>query len=262
MRRPVRTVSAPLPARTGLCEGLAYSLWLPAPEKVTLGGVVVLHGAGSCKESHRDYARALMTAGLAAVTFDQRGHGESEGPLDGRVLADVATMASLLRSACERPELPIALRGSSMGGCLAILAAPLAGASAVVAICPASPEGLRRGLHARRFQFEADVSALDAVLAGCDLHSAVDQLELPLLLMHASGDEQVPVEHSQELAHHFTSDRSRLIVVPGGHHRSIQHDPELQAASVKFVLAALAEAPARAVPRGPQTVSDESHTAR
>ncbi|HZO78368.1 MAG TPA: alpha/beta fold hydrolase [Solirubrobacteraceae bacterium] len=262
MRRPVRTVSAPLPAQTGVCEGLAYSLWLPAPEKVTLGGVVVLHGAGSCKESHHDYARALIVAGLAAVTFDQRGHGESEGELDGRLLADVATMASLLRSACERPELPIALRGSSMGGCLAILAAPLAGASAVVAICPASPEGLRRGLQSGRFQFEADASALDAVLADCNLHSAMQELKLPVLLMHASGDEQVPVEHSQQLAKHFASDKSRLIVVPGGHHRSIQHDPELQAASVKFILAALAEAPPRAGPQGPQTASDESHTGR
>ncbi len=223
---------------------------------------MVLHGAGSCKESHHDYARALIVAGLAAVTFDQRGHGESEGELDGRLLADVATMASLLRSACERPELPIALRGSSMGGCLAILAAPLAGASAVVAICPASPEGLRRGLQSGRFQFEADASALDAVLADCDLHSAMQELKLPVLLMHASGDEQVPVEHSQQLAKHFASDKSRLIVVPGGHHRSIQHDPELQAASVKFILAALAEAPPRAGPQGPQTASDESHTGR
>jgi alpha-beta hydrolase superfamily lysophospholipase len=241
MRRRVRTVSAPLPSQTGLCDGLAYSLWLPAPEKVTLGGVVVLHGAGSCKESHHDYARALIAAGLAAVTFDQRGHGDSEGAMDGRVLADVTTMASLLRRACERPKLPIALRGSSMGGCLAILGAPAAGARAVVAICPASPEGLRRGLHSRRFQFQADVPAVDAVLAGFDLHAAVQELEAPLLLLHAAGDEQVPVEHSQELARHFHSEGSRLIVVPGGHHRSVQHDPELQAVSVKFILGALAD---------------------
>ena len=240
MRRLVRTVRAPLPARTGACDGLVFSLWLPAPEKVTLGGVIVLHGAGSCKESHHDYARALIAAGLAAVTFDQRGHGESEGPMDGRVFADVATMASLLRSACERPELPIALRGSSMGGCLAILAAPLVDARAVVAVCPASPEGLRRGLHAGRFQFAADVSALDALLAQRDLHATVAQLEAPLLLLHAAGDEQVPVEHSRELARQFAAPGSRLIVVPGGHHRSVQHDPELQAVSVKFILQALA----------------------
>jgi uncharacterized protein len=242
MRRLVRTVKAPLPARTGRSDGLAYSLWLPPPEKVTLGGVVVLHGAGSCKESHHDYARALIAAGLAAVTFDQRGHGESQGPMDGRLLADVATMASLLRCACERPELPIALRGSSMGGCFAVLAAPLLDARAVVAICPASPEGLRRGLTAGRFQFDANVEAVDAVLAQSDLAVAVEELGAPLLLLHAAGDEQVPVEHSRELARHFRTAGSRLIVIPGGHHRSVQHDPELQAVSVRFMVGALAAA--------------------
>jgi alpha-beta hydrolase superfamily lysophospholipase len=243
MRRLVRTVTVPLPAQRGLCEGLAYSLWLPAPEKVTLGGVVVLHGAGSCKESHYDYARTSIAAGLAAITFDQRGHGESEAAMDGRVLADVATMASLLRSACERPELPIALRGSSMGGCLAVLAAEGVGARAVVAICPASTEGLRRGLKSGRFGFEADVSELDAVLARSDLAAAVEELDAPLLLLHAAGDEQVPVEYSRELARHFRCDGSRLIVVPGGHHRSVQHDPELQAMSVKFIVRALTDSP-------------------
>ena len=235
----MRTVSAPLPARTGVCDGLAYSLWLPPPEKVTLGGVVVLHGAGSCKESHDDYARALLAAGLAAVTFDQRGHGESGGRLDGRALDDVATMASLLRSACERPQLPIALRGSSMGGCLALLAAAPADARAVVAICPASPEGLRRSLRAGRLQFAADVAALDELLSGSDLHAAVEALTVPLLVLHAAGDEVVPVEHSRELAGRVRCERSRLIVVPGGHHRSVQHDPELQAVSVKFIVDAL-----------------------
>jgi hypothetical protein len=57
--------------------------------------------------------------------------------------------------------------------------------------------------------------------------------------MHASGDEQVPVEFSQELSQHFRSGESRLIVVPGGHHRSVQHDPELQAVSVRFLLSVL-----------------------
>jgi pimeloyl-ACP methyl ester carboxylesterase len=77
-------------------------------------------------------------------------------------------------------------------------------------------------------------------LSRCDLYEAVSELSAPLLLLHASGDEQVPVEFSQELSRHFRSGESRLIVVPGGHHRSVQHDPELQAVSVKFLLRALA----------------------
>ncbi|MGN6170316.1 MAG: alpha/beta hydrolase family protein [Solirubrobacteraceae bacterium] len=96
------------------------------------------------------------------------------------------------------------------------------------------------------------------MLARWDLHSAVEELEAPLLILHAAGDEQVRVEHSRELAKHFRSDTSRLIVVPGGHHRSIQHDPELQAASVKFILAALSQEMA---PRRHRGASHEHRTA-
>ncbi len=254
MRR-LRTVTEALPVEIGRRDGLAYSLWVPeagtprlgapeartprlgAPEAGTpiRGGVVILHGAGSCKESHHDFARALLGAGFAAIAFDQRGHGDSDGPMDARVVQDVASMAAVVREAIATPDAPIALRGSSMGGLLAILAAARVGARAVVAICPASPAGLRRGIAAGRFGFEADVDALDSLLEVCDLADIVEALDVPLLILHADGDEQVPVAHSQELATHMRAAGSRLITVPGGHHRSIQHDGEMQAVSLRFL---------------------------
>jgi pimeloyl-ACP methyl ester carboxylesterase len=205
--------------------------------------VVIVHGAGSCKESHHDFARALLAAGFAAVTFDQRGHGESEGPMDGRALDDVVGMASLLRSATGDLRLPIALRGSSMGGYFAIVAAGPAGARAVVAICPAPGEGLVRGLRAGKLSFDADAPALEALLTSHDLFTAVRSLSAPVLILHAEGDEQVPVEHSRELAASVKSPGSRLVALPGGHHRSIQHDEEMQAVSVSFIKKALGDRP-------------------
>ena len=83
-----------LPREIAVHDGLAYSLWLPDGEGPVRGGVVILHGAGSCKESHHDYARMLVASGLGAVSFDQRGHGASEGPMDGRVVEDVVSIAS------------------------------------------------------------------------------------------------------------------------------------------------------------------------
>src|SRR5438128_2658315 len=83
--------------------------------------------------------------------------GASEGAMDGRASSDVASMAGVLRSALGDAQAPIALRGSSMGGYFAIVAAPLVRAGAVVAICPASAEGLRRGLMSGAFPFKADV---------------------------------------------------------------------------------------------------------
>jgi len=231
----VRTVNVDPPAEIGEREGLAYALFLP--EREPLGGVVILHGAGSRKESHYDFARRLRTHGLAAVAFDQRGHGDSPGPMDARMAADVGVVAQLLPAG-----IPRALRGSSMGGYLAIVAAEQAGAGAVVAICPASASGLRAGVRAGRFEFAADAPSLDAFLAEHDELSAAADLACPVLLLHAEGDEQVPIAHSAALAaaRGEAGLTTRFVRVPGGDHRSIQHDDELQDLSVRFILKALA----------------------
>jgi uncharacterized protein len=235
-----RPVTVDLPSEIGVHDGLAYSLWLPKAKNGPPAGVVLLHGAGSCKENHHDFARAALAAGLGALAFDQRGHGASPGPMDARAAADVAAMADFLRERLGDGGAPIALRGSSMGGYLALVAAAGARAGAVVAICPAGAEGLRHGLAQGRFGFDADAPALDAFLAEHDERDAVAALEAPLLLLHAEGDEQVPVEHSRELARLTRSPKSRLIAVPGGHHRSVQHDPDLQAVSIRFIERCLA----------------------
>jgi pimeloyl-ACP methyl ester carboxylesterase len=224
-------------------DGLAYSLWLQEPSGhagATNGaGVVILHGAGSNKENHYDSAAVLRAAGLAVLCFDARGHGDSTGPLDDRVVDDVVTMVELLRARLSSPKAAIGLRGSSMGGYLAIVAAGPAHADAVVAICPAGADGLRRGLASGEFELEADGPALDSFLASHPLADAVAALTKPMLILHAEGDERVPVAQSRGFEPLLSDPDSRLVVVEGGHHRSIQHDPELQALSARFLVAAL-----------------------
>jgi len=231
----MRTVQALPPVETGTTDGLAWARFAPRGE--ALGGVVILHGAGSTKESHYDFARACAASELAALAFDARGHGASAGPLDGRALDDVAAMVALLR---ERGGVArVALRGSSMGGYLALAAAAGARADAVVAICPASAGGLLRGLHAGRFDFEADATSLAPVLEANEALDAAAALGVPLLLLHAEGDETVPVAQSRAL--HAAAPASRLIAVPGGHHRSVQHDPELQGEAIRWLRKVLRE---------------------
>ena len=145
---------------------------------------------------------------------------------------DIAAMASLLPAGA-----PLALRGSSMGGYFAIAAAERCDARAVIAICPASAAMLRRGLHSGSYDVRADVQGLDALLTEHDEMLAAEMLQVPLLLLHAEGDERVPVEHSRELAR--VAPNARLIAVPGGHHRSVQHDGELQAAALRWLEKAL-----------------------
>jgi uncharacterized protein len=223
------------PTELGTRGGLAYALFLPNGEAA--GGVVVLHGAGSCKENHFDFARAVRAAGLAAVVFDQRGHGASDGALGASAFDDVAIAATVL------PPGPVAVRGSSMGGFMALVAGARMQAAAVVAICPASGEQLARGLSHREFEFRADEEGLRALLLGADERGAAAALGERLLLLHAEGDERVPIASSRAL--HAAAPGSRLVAVPGGHHRSVQHDGELQALAVRFIARALQLRPAR-----------------
>jgi pimeloyl-ACP methyl ester carboxylesterase len=226
---------APKPPALGEHNGLAYALFMPpgAPEC----GVVILHGAGSAKESHFDFARGCRADRIAALAFDARGHGRSPGEFGPRAIDDVLEMIALLR----RRVGSVALRGSSMGGFQAIHAAAAdPSLSSVVAICPAPESSLRRMLRSDEpLRFRCDVPATERWLESLDLYDAVGLLgaQTALLLLHARGDEQIPWTVSQEL-HATAHEPKRLLVLPGGHHRSLQHDMELQAMSRRWILEA------------------------
>ncbi len=232
--------SPPAPPELGMSDGLSYALFLPDGEPET--GVVILPGAGSAKESHFDFARGCRDEGMAALAFDARGHGRSEGEFGPGAFDDVLAMIALVRG--HAPQ--VALRGSSMGGFAAIHAAGQdPGLCAVVAICPAPEDVLLRMLRADGSErFRCDVPATMRWLESLDLYRAVMDLgpDTGLLLLHARGDEQVPYTVSEQLfaaAH----EPKRLLLLPGGHHRSLQHDLELQAVSRRFVRKAAKPAP-------------------
>lgn len=228
----MRIVHGQPPSATGVHHGLAWAAF--APPRQTHGAVLVLHGADSVKENQFDFARAASLAGLLAVGFDARGHGRSGGELSDGAIDDVAAMADLTRGMLDVPGAPLTLRGSSMGGYFALVAAADVRADAVVAICPAGSEHLRRGLKADgQFAFARNDGALLSLIGRHDPRDAVRTLDVPLLLLHARGDLQIPVEHSQELA--ALAPRCRYVEMPGGHHQSAQHDGELLGTSVRFL---------------------------
>lgn len=76
--------------------------------------VVLLHGVGQTRHAWRTTARMLGAAGYHAVTFDARGHGDSDWAMDGDYSRDamVRDLQSLVATLGKRP----ALIGASMGG--------------------------------------------------------------------------------------------------------------------------------------------------
>ena len=157
----------------------------------------------------------------------------------GRIEVGGCDLVGLMRE--HTPN--VALRGSSMGGFCALNAAALADPplAAVVAICPATEDLLLRGVRSERLtDFRMDRDAIEPWLQMVDTRLAVESLagQTALLFMHARGDEQVPYTLSEEL-YEAAGEPKRLLLVPGGHHRSLQHDGEMQGESLRFVLGAL-----------------------
>jgi pimeloyl-ACP methyl ester carboxylesterase len=227
--------------RRGVHDGRPYELWLPeADPDPPWPGMVILHGAGSRKENHGDFARACNARGWAALTFDQRGHGDSEDVMSPVAIGDAGRMARFLASVEGVDPGRVCVRGSSMGGFMAIHAAATSDSiRGVIAICPAGEEHLRRGLRRGELEMRADEDALEAWLGEHDLREAVALMgSKPLILIHARGDEQIPYTWSEEL-HGRAAEPSKLIVLPGGHHRSAQHDAELQGIALRWLERAL-----------------------
>lgn len=227
---------------------LAAHLYLPeGPRPRRVPAVVVCHGFGSRKENHADFAAFLAAHGLAALVFDFRGHGASEGLLDGDALHDVAAALAYLR---ERPDVDaarLAVRGSSMGGRYAIHAgANFPELKAVVALCPGPQERLYAALTEAREELNAaplgvrlHIPSLLEHLKTHDIFHAVGRISpRALLLVHAQADELIPYHYSQRL-YELAGEPRRLLLVPGGSHTSAQHDPQVHRLVVEWLRAQL-----------------------
>jgi alpha-beta hydrolase superfamily lysophospholipase len=116
------------------CGGDACAAWLYRPEPGTDGGrgaapiVVLAHGlTGTRRDGLGPFAERFAAAGLAALVFDHRGFGDSEGEPDRfepkRQLEDWRAAIALVRGLPGVDPERVATFGSSMGGGNALAAA-------------------------------------------------------------------------------------------------------------------------------------------
>jgi len=219
---------------------LAASLYLPEPGTDWAEGIIVCHGLGSRKENYADFGVRASEAGFAVLAIDLRGHGKSGGRLDGNVFNDVAAALSYLQSRPEVNPMSIAIRGSSMGGWLAVhTAAHLVDLTAVVAYCPPTESLLnitveeiamvQRG-HASTVVSgdipRVDVDSLMRLLYRLDIRKAARRINpRPLLLVHCEGDKVVP-SHTSQTIYAAAEEPKAFWLLEGGDHRFAQHDPD------------------------------------
>ena len=235
MPRGPTTITTGSPTRSGFRTTLRHG-----------PGVVVVHGAGSRKENHADFARLATANGWAALTFDLPGHGESEPEMTGAAVDAVISMVHLLEVQDGVDAHRVAVRGSSLGGFLAICAAAAAPEIAgVIAICPASEDHLARGVRSGRFDMRAgDPVDLEAWLVAQDVGEAVERIAgRPLILMHAEGDTQIPSDHSEELYERAGEPR-KLSSPPAAPTRRFSTTPSFRVLALRWLERELRRGPA------------------
>jgi pimeloyl-ACP methyl ester carboxylesterase len=86
-------------------------------------GAVLCHGFGSSRKSTESAAHELVDKGVATLIFDFRGHGASDGAVDGRMPDDVVDAWNVLKECPEVNEKRMCLIGHSLGAMSAIMAA-------------------------------------------------------------------------------------------------------------------------------------------
>jgi pimeloyl-ACP methyl ester carboxylesterase len=236
--------------------GLAGRLFLPAgpPE----GALLVCHGAGSRKENHEIMGEQAADAGLAALTFDFRGHGESDGVMGPDGWRDCLAAGGRLLAESGAPWL--AARGVSMGGCMLLLAARARPGyfRSLVLLCPADGASLLAGLEElERAPAEGaarsaagspgstgdrgaeyghfDAAALRPFLERLDLVAAATGLPR-VLLAHARDDASVPFAHSERLDAVLAPPSEFIVLAEGGHHGP-GRSPLVARATVDWVMA-------------------------
>jgi uncharacterized protein len=220
-----------------ICDGLRLNggAFLPSDPR---GTVVLLHGIPSVSPpdpndlGYPGVARRLAQKGWAGAWANMRGAKDSPGffSIEGWV-RDARAAVDAARALDGLAGLPIALVGSSAGGSVAteavergapvdalgLLAAPATWVS--FADDPAS--AVRRITEEAGMPLSEEVRADPAVWAdefgAVVTEEAIAKVRVPVLIVHGSADDVVPVDHAHVLAERAPD--AEVVIIEGGAHQ-------------------------------------------
>lgn len=215
-------VLIPVKKADGTSENI-HGWWLPnikQEEKGSLGDrkvILYLHGKGKNISANAKHANRLMRMGFSVLVFDYRGYGRSEGsfPSESSVYTDAQTAWDYLIQKGYKPN-QILIYGHSLGGAIAIDLA-IKHPDALGAIVDAS------------FTSMSDMAQLDPkyrifpidllIHQRFDSIAKVRSLAIPVLYIHGTADEVIPVSMAQSL-YEATPSRKQIVIIPNGGHNN------------------------------------------
>jgi dipeptidyl aminopeptidase/acylaminoacyl peptidase len=209
----------------------------PAAKRPT---VIHIHGNAGNVADHIWFTNYLPSHGYNLFIFDYRGYGESEGSPRRRrdLIADAHAAIDYVLSRTDVNQELVGVYGQSLGGAIAlnvvrdrreVRAAVIE--SSFTSWRDAAASVLSRVLPGALARYFAVVLIEDS-MRPIDAIAAIDR---PLLLIHGTADEIIPIEHGDALAAMAGAAAETLFLDGGEHNSLLDSHPELRHAVLAFL---------------------------
>ena len=201
--------------------------------------IIHVHGNAGHVAGHAELSAFLTQAGFHVLVFDYRGYGRSErgGRITrAKLLADTSAAIDYLLTRDDVGAQHIGMLGYSLGGAIGLAAAAERQEIRAVVACAAfsSWKAIAR-------DHLGPVGALLA-RAGTDADTAAGGLgQRPLLIVHGTADQVVPVEHARRLeaAAQVAGVPVEAVIVEGADHVDVLDRARVRSAVIGFFSEAL-----------------------
>ncbi|WP_420631740.1 alpha/beta hydrolase [Candidatus Leptofilum sp.] len=216
-------------------DGITIAAWfVPPPEDGNGAVFIYAHGFGGNRGALLAQAAAMHQAGYGSLLVDLRNHGESGDAISTWGQAESRDLVAAFEYLQTRPEVDstrIGLVGKSMGGAAAALAASQLPELAVLVLestyasleenMPNIMPSIARapGFLAATVFSRID-SATDEPLTEIRTVAIVENLNMPLLLLHGEQDRIVPVAQGRAIFA-AANEPKQLHTIPGAGHLNI-----------------------------------------
>lgn len=199
-----------------------HGWFLPASKGQSVKGTVVFsHGNAGSLGHHLGFVSWLTKSGYQVLMYDYRGFGKSEGlPSREGLILDV-----------EAAFAYVTTRRDVAGGKLFSFAHSLGGAKSIVALTRTKVPGLRAVITDGTFASYEEMAIIMAGNFGKNLVSdelspkdVVAKLPAPLLMIHGTADEVVPLSQGKELYAAARPRKTFFEVQGGGHGNSLSRN--------------------------------------
>ena len=198
--------------------------------------IVFLHGFTVWKTGpqrlYEEFVRMAVKEGFCVVRYDFYGTGESEGEFyEMTIGSEMNETAAIYKWASEQPYVDVNnmfLGGHSLGALLALVEAPHIQPKATFGWSTALTMLFQAGQRTRTMRGPTergwDIDGLELSrefmdeCAGMDFLEMVKGYDKPVLLIHGTGDVDIPVESAYALKKVY-GDSCELDIVEGANHR-------------------------------------------